>query len=506
MEFLVQNWITLLLISTYLVVCLGVGWYFNAKASKGVNEFFIAKREIPGWVISLAFFSSFASTNTYIGQAGQAFSSGLCWAWVGLIWTVFCIISWVALGPRMRNQTASLDSVTIPDYFDFRYKSSLSRAIRTLSALVILFATLWYMAGIAKGCAHLLTYLLGLPHEWGAFFIIFITCVYTVWGGMYSVLWTDAIQGMMMFGVAILMVTIPFIYVGGVNELMTNIANTTHTTNSGTPMGSGLVTFCSLVSFAYVLGIGLAVGMKQVSEPRCLIRFYSIDNAKGMKFAMVWTPVFLGISLVCIMGLGALVHGMASDEEAAYLVRHTDEVVGFMLAKFDNQLVSGISLAALMAAGMSSLAAVILIVGTALVNDLWDVFRPMPRQKLVSRTKGTMIGYCIVVYLVTIFPPAGVVELTAFSGAIFAASFFPSVFGGLYLKWGTGHGAFWSMLIGIASCMIWRLAFRFRFEFLNDVHEIMPAVLLATAVYVVVSRLTPSKLPDEDHLGRLFNS
>jgi len=126
MEYLLQNWIILLLISIYLLVCLGVGWYFNSKAAKGVKEFYIAKREIPGWVISLAFFSSFASTNTYIGQAGQAFSAGLCWAWVGLIWTVFCIISWLALGPRMRNQTASLQSVTIPDYFDFRYQSSLS--------------------------------------------------------------------------------------------------------------------------------------------------------------------------------------------------------------------------------------------------------------------------------------------------------------------------------------------------------------------------------------------
>ncbi|MGW8178678.1 MAG: sodium:solute symporter family transporter, partial [bacterium] len=131
MEYLFQNWIILLLLFIYLIVCLGVGWYFKAKAAKGVKEFYIAKREIPGWVISLAFFSSFASTNTYIGQAGQAFSAGLCWAWVGLIWTVFCIISWLTLGPRMRYQTASLQSVTIPDYFDFRYQSTLSKAIRT---------------------------------------------------------------------------------------------------------------------------------------------------------------------------------------------------------------------------------------------------------------------------------------------------------------------------------------------------------------------------------------
>ena len=136
--------------AVYLAACLGVGWYFSSRASKGVSEFYVAKREIPGWVVSLAFFSTFASTNTYIGQAGKAFAAGLSWAWVGVFWTLFCIISWLLLGPRMRSQTAMLNSVTIPDYFDFRYQSSLSKAIRVLSAVVILFATIWYMAGIAK--------------------------------------------------------------------------------------------------------------------------------------------------------------------------------------------------------------------------------------------------------------------------------------------------------------------------------------------------------------------
>ena len=140
---------------------------------------------------------------------------------------------------------------------------------------------------------------------------------YTTLGGMYSVLWTDAVQGLMMFAVAIVMVLLPFIYVGDVGELTATISQVTHVDKDGTPMGDGLVTFCSLVSFLYVLGIGLAVGMKQIAEPRCLIRFYSIKDARSMKFAMIWTPVFLGVSLVCVMGLGALVHGMTTAEEAA---------------------------------------------------------------------------------------------------------------------------------------------------------------------------------------------
>ena len=506
MEYITNHWQVLLLMATYLLFCLGVGWFFKYQAAKGIQEYFVAKRQIPGWVISLAFFSTFASTNTYIGQAGQSFSFGLSWVWVGVFWTIFCMISWQVLGPRMRNQTAALKSVTIPDYFDFRYQSSLSKAIRILSAAAILFATLWYMVGIAKGCAHLLTSVLEIPYEWGAFLIIAVTCAYTVWGGMYGVLWTDAIQGIMMFGVAIIMFFLPMVFVGGPSELLSRISEVNHVSKSGQPMGDGLVTFCSLVSFLYIFGIGLAVGMKQIAEPRCLIRFYSIDNAKSMKFAMIWTPVFLGISLVCVMGLGALVHAMATEQEAAFLITNTDQVIGFMLAKFNHPWISGICVSGLFAAGMSSLASVMLIAGTAFVNDIWNVCKSMPVRNIILRTKLTMVAYCAVVLLITIHPPAGIVELTAFSGAIFAASFFPSIFGGLYLRWGTGHAAFGSMLIGMTSCVLWRFVIRYQYDALNDIHEIIPSFVVACVVYLIISICTQTKVPNSNHLDKLFGN
>ena len=504
MEAVSQHWPTLLTLVVYLSGCFAIGWHFRRKAAQGASDYYVARRRIPGWVVSLAFFSTFISTNTYIGQAGLAFAAGLSWAWVGVFWTVFCMISWLVLGPRLRDQTAGLRSLTIPDYFDFRYKSSLSRATRILSALTILFATIWYMAGIVKGCAHLLEAVLGAPYGWGALALIAFTCAYTVLGGMYSVLWTDAVQGILMFVIALVMAAVPFVYAGGVSELMARISDVSHPTAEGGVIGDGLVTFGSLISFTYILGVGLSVGMKQIAEPRCLVRFYSVDNARGMRFAMTWTPVFLGVSLVCVMGLGALVHGMANAEEAAYLIHHTDEVVGFMLAKFDNSFISAISIAGLFAAGMSSLASVMLIVGTAAVSDIWGVWRRMAPDQLVRRTKAAIVAYSAVVFVVTIYPPAGVVELTSFSGAVFAAGFFPAIFGGLYLKWGTGHGAFWSMLIGMATTIGWRVGARFQFPGLEDVHEILPAFFLSFVAYLAISRLTSRHRPPREHLERLF--
>jgi Na+/pantothenate symporter len=105
---------------------------------------------------------------------------------------------------------------------------------------------------------------------------------------------------------------------------------------------------------------------------------------------------------------------------------------------------------------------------------------------------------------VTIFPPAGIVEMTSFSGAVFVASFFPALVGGLYLRWGTGHGAFWSMLLGMAATLLWRFGIRFRVAGMEEIHEIIPAFCLSVLVYIVVSRLTVTHKPDEAHLDALW--
>jgi Na+/proline symporter len=74
----------------------------------------------------------------------------------------------------------------------------------------------------------------------------------------------------------------------------------------------------------------------------------------------------------------------------------------------------------------------------------------------------------------------------------------------LYLKWGTGHGAFWSMLIGMAATLAWRFAVRFSAPGMEDVHEIIPAFCLSFVAYLAISRRTQRYRPPEEHLARVF--
>jgi Na+/proline symporter len=99
---------------------------------------------------------------------------------------------------------------------------------------------------------------------------------------------------------------------------------------------------------------------------------------------------------------------------------------------------------------------------------------------------------------------AGIVELTAFAGAVFAASFFPAIFGGLYLKWGTDLGAMASMVVGMLVNVVWRFGFRFEFEGLRDIHEVIPAFVFSMLTYLLVSRLSAKRRPDREHLALVF--
>jgi len=195
---------------------------------------------------------------------------------------------------------------------------------------------------------------------------------------------------------------------------------------------------------------------------------------------------------------------MATPEEANHLIQDTDEVVGFMLDKFDNKWISGICVSGLFAAGMSSLASVIIIIGTAFVKDIWHVVSPMDEKKIIPRTKWFMFVYCILVFVLALYPLAGIVELTAFAGSVFAASFFPAIFGGLYLKWGTDLAALVSMVVGMVVNIVWRLFFRFSFEGLKDIHEIFPAFVLSFLTYLVISKMSSKRKPDAEHLRKVF--
>ncbi|MCH8255278.1 MAG: sodium/proline symporter, partial [Gemmatimonadetes bacterium] len=162
------------------------------RQTKGLADYYVGGRSMGGIALGISFFATYSSTNSFIGFAGQTYSYGLPWLLFVPIITIFCIVSWRWVAPRLRQVTASLDSVTIPDFIGFRFGSD---AARFSAGLIIVLASLLYMTAVFKGAGTLLATFLGIPY-WGAIaLVLVIVMLYTAVGGFISVVRTDVIQG-----------------------------------------------------------------------------------------------------------------------------------------------------------------------------------------------------------------------------------------------------------------------------------------------------------------------
>ena len=165
------------------------------RRTRGFADYVVGGRSIGGITVGLTFFATYSSTNSFVGFAGQAYSYGLPWLLIAPFAVVFTVVAWTFIAPRMREFTASLSSVTIPDFIGFRFGSN---PARVFAAFIVLSASFLYMTAVFKGLGNLLEAFLGVPYTTAIIIVFFIVVAYTVVGGLHSVIRTDAILAVVM--------------------------------------------------------------------------------------------------------------------------------------------------------------------------------------------------------------------------------------------------------------------------------------------------------------------
>ncbi len=153
---LADHWPAFILLALYFGLLIRHA-IIGQRQTKQLADYYVGGRNMGGVVIGLSFFATFASTNSYVGNAGQAYALGASWLLLTVGFIFFAIISWILVAPRLRHFTASLNSITVPDFLGFRYSSG---PVRVLAAVIVIFASLLYMTAIFKGIGNALqTYL-----------------------------------------------------------------------------------------------------------------------------------------------------------------------------------------------------------------------------------------------------------------------------------------------------------------------------------------------------------
>lgn len=472
----VLDWLALHWVAGVLLILYIAALMYNAlqgrRASDTMAGYYVGGRRLGGFAIGVSFFATFASTNSYIGHAGKGYAYGLPWLVMAAMLVLFTYISWRWIGPRTRRMAASFDALTLPDFLAGRFLSEKDHdrhPLRLSAGLVIVFCSVLYLIAIFKGAGHLFALFFDISYEAAVMLALVIVVVYTSVGGFVSVVRTDVIQGgLMVVGAAML-----FYFVtqaaGGVGTIV-DLAEQ--------PERAFLFEWNGGIPFVVLLGVALSGSLKLIVDPRQLSRFYALQDERAAKQGL-WVAV-LGLALVqaCLYPIGIYAHLLLDN------VSDTDLIVPTLInnAAIFPLWAADFLFVAIVAAAMSSIDSVLLVAASTGYKNLLAPFTQASRPLLWTRL--LVIVFALLAAVVALDPPGDILQITIFSGSLYAACFFPAVVLGLYWSKGHAEAVLGSMVAGTAMLLLW-LALQ-----LNSLlHEVFPALALSLLTYVALSQL-----------------
>lgn len=479
-----QTWFIVAII-IYMLLMLAIG-YWSYRQTDRYDEYMLAGRSLGPVVAALSAGAADMSGWLLMGLPGALFVTGLSEIWIAVGLCIGAAINWIMVAPRLRAYTeVAGNSITIPSFLENRLHDS-SHILRIVASLVILvFFTFYVSSGMVSGGKYFES-TFGGSYIDGMLIIAFVTVAYTFIGGFLAVSYTDAVQGMIMFGALVIVPISAYIMIGGDYDIFSYA-----TSNAYGPHPDGNPTYFSLftgVSAAAIIG-NLAWGLGYFGQPHIIVRFMALRSPKEARSGMFVTVFWM---VICALGAaGTALVGTVFF--GAYLERSVTDQTSYETIFLDmgrllfHPLIGGLILTAVLAAIMSTMASQLLVVSSALIEDLYKITtkRTLSDGLLMNLSRTAVVAVAIIAALLAINPSDSILSLVGFAWAGFGSAFGPVILASLFWKRLTAPGAIAGMITGTIVVFAWGNSA------LGDwLYEIVPGFLGAGLVLVIVSLLT----------------
>ena len=150
----------------YLVAMVLVGVYFSRKGgSSSSHEFYLGGRKLGPVVTAMSAEASDMSSYLLMGLPGLAYIAGVAevgWTVIGL--AVGTYLNWLIVAKRLRNYSAHMGAITIPDFFSRRYRDQ-RHVLSCIAAAIILIFFVPYTASGFKAIGTLFNSLFGVDYH-----------------------------------------------------------------------------------------------------------------------------------------------------------------------------------------------------------------------------------------------------------------------------------------------------------------------------------------------------
>lgn len=492
-------------IVAYLVAMVMIGVIYSKK-TKNVGDFYLGGRKLGPLVTAMSAEASDMSSYLLMGLPGLALASGVAevgWTVIGL--AIGTYLNWLIVAKKLRNYSAKIGAITIPDYFSKRYKDN-SRLIMAVAALMIIIFFVPYTASGFAACGKLFGTLFGIDYHIAMVVSAIIIVGYTSLGGFNAASMTDFIQSIIMTAALIIVLVFGINQAGGMEQVIANAKALPGYLDffkgyDGVTNSAGTYNALSVVST-------LAWGLGYFGMPHILLRFMAIENPNKVKVSRRVASVWVVISMAVAVLIGIV--GMAMIKEGALAQFDDSETIIIQIATLLSKvgvvpaLLAGVILAGILASTMSTADSQLLAASSAasenIIGGLFRINLSETAQMIVARV--TLIAISVVGVIIAWDSNSSVFGIVSFAWAGFGAVFGPVMLLSLFWKRSNRYGAFAGMIVGGVMVFVWKYAIA-KLGGAFAIYELLPAFVCGLLVNVIVSLVTPK--PDKEIVDT-FNS
>lgn len=470
-----MHWQVILPLLLFLVIIFGIGIWTNLRVRQSdsfLSDYFLGGREMGGFLLAMTMMATYGSASSFIGGPGVAYNTGLGWVLLAMAQLPAGYFVLMILGKKFAIISRKYEAITLIDFLKARYQSN---AIVLLSAVAIIIFLFAAMTAQWVGGARLIESLTGLNYRGALIIFAVAVLVYVIIGGFAAVALTDALQGsVMVIGTIVLLVAV-VIEGGGVSAIFADLV--AEDPNFISPYGvEGNLTPLYVSTFWILIGIGV-IGLPQIA-----VRAMSYKDSKGMHRAILIgtigiATVMFGMHLIGVFGR-AVMPGIEIG----------DKVMPTLTLEILPPILAGVVLAAPMAAIMSTVNALLILVSSTVVKDVYLNFikpnAPDTEIKRMSFIVTTVVGIAVVLFALN--PPEFLIWVNLFAFGGLESAFLWSVVLGLYWKKANKYGAFASMATGL---VLYIYIDRFH-QHVFGMHTVTIPVVASLLIFIIVSLAT----------------
>ncbi len=171
----------------YFAIILGIGFFAGRGEKKDAKEYFLAGGKLPWYIIGTSLVAGSVNSEQMVGTVGIAWKEGMKivnWETWGL--PIIPIMVFLFLPIFLRNRIS-----TVPEFMEKRFGAPCRNYVTIVTIFYYVFASM--TVAVYGGAITISTYF-GFPLHYAIWGIIAFTTIYTVYGGLSAVVWTDLVQ------------------------------------------------------------------------------------------------------------------------------------------------------------------------------------------------------------------------------------------------------------------------------------------------------------------------